>query len=325
MSFIKKYSPQYLKNTVYNKDFIDFINALIDIDSLNIVLIGLQGYGKSLIIKCILNKYYGLNTKITNQVMFIDNLKEEGITFFRNEIKNFCQMSSSILNRKKTIVIDDIDILHDKNQQILRSLIDTYSHNVNFICSSSTTNKIINNLQSRLNIINVPNITSKELGCILNQVCLNENIHITESAKRFLINICDNSINLLYTNLEKISLYISSYKKDEMTVDCNMVNTVCSKMCLNNFYNFTKEWFVNKNVKEAYSLISSIYLNGYSLMDIYENYFNYVKLTTLLDERKKMIILPMLCKYITCAQETDDSCVELYIFTNELIHHIYEE
>ena len=325
MSFIKKYSPKYLNNTVYNKEFIDFIDALVEIDTLNIVLVGCQGHGKSCIIKCILNKYYGLETKLKNQIMYIDNLKEEGITFFRNEIKNFCQMSSSVINRKKTVVIDDIDILHDKNQQILRSLIDTYSHNVNFICSSSSTNKIINNLQSRLNIINIPAITTKELALILHNVCVEEDILLSEASKRLLINICDNSINLLYTNLEKIKLYISSFKHDNINVDCNIVNTVCSKMCLNNFYNFTSEWFVNRNVDEAFSLISSIYLSGYSLMDIYENYFYYIKLTTLLDERKKMKILPLLCKYITSAQETDDSCVELFIFTNDLIHHIYEE
>ena len=325
MSFIQKYTPTTLEKTIYNGEFIDFLNTLIEIDDINIILLGKQGQGKSTVISCILNKYYGCGYQDNNEIMYIDNLKEEGITFFRNEIKNFCQMSTSSFGKKKTVVIDDLDMLHEKNQQILRSLIDTYSHNVNFICSSASTNKIINNIQSRLNIIKIPEVTNKELHIILERVSEEQELKFNTSSKRLLINICDNSINLLYTNLEKLKLYVMSFGEEVITIDCNLVNKVCSKMCLNDFYMFTKLWYKEGDITQAFNLIANIYKKGYSLMDIYENYFNYLKLTSVIGPTKKMFVLPLLCKYITCAQETNDSIVELFIFTNDLGRSVSDE
>ena len=65
--------------------------------------------------------------------MFINNLKEQGIQYFRNEMKTFCQSHSSIHGKKKLVIIDDIDTINEQSQQVFRNYIDKYKHNIHFI------------------------------------------------------------------------------------------------------------------------------------------------------------------------------------------------
>jgi hypothetical protein len=54
-------------------------------------------------------------------------------------------------------------------------------------------------------------------------------------------------------------------------------------------------------------------------MDILDNYFLFVKTTTLLTENEKYKIIPYLCKYITIFHNIHEDEIELALFTNNLI------
>ena len=49
----------------------------------------------------------------------------------------------TIKNKKKIVVLDDIDIINEQSQQVFRNCIDKFSHNVHFISSCSNTQKVI--------------------------------------------------------------------------------------------------------------------------------------------------------------------------------------
>lgn len=40
-------------------------------------------------------------TRREDNILYINNLKEQGINYYRNDVKTFCQISSSIKNKKK--------------------------------------------------------------------------------------------------------------------------------------------------------------------------------------------------------------------------------
>ena len=65
--------------------------------------------------------------------MYLNNSKDQGIHFYRNEVKTFCQTCSLIPNKKKFVVIDDIDYINEQSQQAFRNIIDKYNHNIHFI------------------------------------------------------------------------------------------------------------------------------------------------------------------------------------------------
>ena len=134
LSLIYKYQPKYLKNCISDNNILHLINTLINLDNLNILLVGDSGTGKTTIINAIINEYYD-NKIDKNNILFINSLKEQGISYYRNEVKNFCQTTSVIRGKKKIIVLDDIDTINEQSQQVFRNCIDKYSHNVHFLCS----------------------------------------------------------------------------------------------------------------------------------------------------------------------------------------------
>ena len=312
-SFIKKYRPTKFEDMVYNDDFKQIISGLIEMDYLNVLFIGCQGCGKTTLIECILSNYYK-HEPYSHNVLAINGLKEQGINYFRQNIKTFCQTTSDINRKKKTVLLDDIELINEPSQQIIRSCIDKYSHNVNFIASCNNINKIIDSLQSRLNILKLNSIQSNHLKTILNHVVNEEQITIDKQSRMFLINISDNSIKVLLNNLEKLKLL------DEDIIDYKLVKKVCSHICFDNFKRYTKEWYGNKNLKGAIQEVLNLFHLGYSLVDIFENYFLYVKYCNDIENSIKFKILPFICKYTTIFQTIHENEMELYLFTYDLIN-----
>ena len=70
---------------------------------------------------------------------------------------------------------------------------------------------------------------------------------------------------------------------------------------------------------DAVKLIYSIYDNGYSVMDILDNLFAFIKKTELLTEDQKYQFVKLICKYITMFHEVHEDEIELALFTNNLV------
>jgi hypothetical protein len=69
----------------------------------------------------------------------------------------------------------------------------------------------------------------------------------------------------------------------------------------------------------AINIIYSIYDKGYSVMDILDNYFLFIKTTAILTEDEKYMIVPLICKYITIFHNIHEDEIEVAVFTNNLI------
>ena len=69
----------------------------------------------------------------------------------------------------------------------------------------------------------------------------------------------------------------------------------------------------------SFKLIYSIYDLGYSVIDILDNYFLFIKLTKILNENEKFLIIKLLCKYITIFYNIHEDEIELSLFTNNLL------
>jgi DNA polymerase III delta prime subunit len=122
-----------------NAEIKKYIKLLIEIDNIHILLTGNKCSGKTTMIQAIRNYYGKDHTSIRNDILFINNLKSR-IVFYRNELKTFCQSYSSMV-KKKTVVIDDMDIVPEYVQHIIRNYIDKYKNNVNFIMSCNNQNE----------------------------------------------------------------------------------------------------------------------------------------------------------------------------------------
>ena len=165
-----KYEPKMLKDFDHDKKTLDFIKAMIEINNLNMLLHGSSGTGKTVLLNAIVNEYYNGAVNKDN-ILYINNLNEQGISYYRNEMKIFCQSSSLIKNKKKIILIDDLDTINDQGQQVFRSILDKYSNNVHCIASCSNMLKVIDSIQSRMNIIKIMPLQTDKLSNIIKHIC----------------------------------------------------------------------------------------------------------------------------------------------------------
>ena len=65
-----------------------------------------------------------------------------------------------------------------------------------------------------------------------------------------------------------------------------------------------------------------MYDKGYSVMDILDNFFLFVKITNKLTETQKYAIVPIICKYIAIFNNIHEDEIELSLFTNNVVANI---
>lgn len=308
--FIYKYRPKTLEDFEINPKLIELINQLIASDILNILLIGNQGCGKTTLINCIIKKYYG-DLYDSNNILIINSLKEQGITYYKTEVKTFCQTMSSIPNKKKIIILDDIDNINEQGQQVFKNCIDKYSKNVNFIASCCNIQKVIDSYQSKQIIIKINPLEKCYLKSFIQKICKKEDIRLDTKAEEFLIVLSNNSIQTAISYLEKFKL-LNSY----------ITYTIAVNACTNiSFTEFTE--YINlcktNNLSGAIELITTIYNNGFSVLDILDNLFIFIKITECVVEKDKYEIIKLICNYIIVFYNIHEEEIELIMFTNNLI------
>ena len=242
-------------------------------------------------------------------------MKEQGINYYRNNLKTFCQTKCSNPLKKKFIILDDIDYINEQSQQVFRNCMDKYSHNVHFLISCTNIQKVIDNIQSRSIIIKLNKVSNKALNLFSYKIEENEKIVIHGNAKKFLFNICENSFQKLLIFLEKFKLY-----NKEITL--NIAKQLCCNINYLDLQNFTNCWFKEKNYKKSIKIIFKIYDKGYSVLDILDNYFSFIKITDILNEEQKYNTIKFICNYIAVFYKIHENKVELAFFTNNLIKKI---
>jgi len=316
--FLNKYQPFFFKDFETVPEMLDILNTLISMNNLNVLFIGDIGSGKTAFLNSVIREYYnGLEpSQYSDNILHINSLKDQGINYYRNDVKTFCQTCSYIKGKKKIIVLDDIDFINEQSQQVFRNCIDKYSHNVHFISSCSNSQKVIESLQSRLIIIKIKPLQRVNLVKIMRKITHLEQITITDDAEDFILNVCNNTAKILINYLEKFKLL-----NEPITLE--LATNVCSNISLSTFEDYT-QLLKDGKLGVAIHLLYSIYDKGYSVMDILDNYFIFVKITKMLSETQKYNIIPFICKYITVFHNIHEDEIELALFSNNL-HQVINE
>jgi replication factor C subunit 2/4 len=316
-TFISKYKPFRIEDFQASDEFLSILRALFTMDDLNILFVGDANSGKTSFLYAIIREYYGIANESPlpeNNIMFINNLKEQGINFFRTEMKTFCRSHSSIYGKKKMIVIDDMDSINEQSQQVFRNYIDKYKRNVNFIFACSNTQKIIESIQSRVHILYIKSLNEFQIRIIMDRIIKNESININYDAKEYILKISDSAIRNVINNLEKVYIY-SLDKTDNVSIE--KCRQLCSNISLQQFEAYIQS-FATRDITKPIQILYNIHDYGYSVIDILNYFFVFIKVTDLLDESIKYKIIPIICKYITIFNKIHENVIELALFTNEI-------
>lgn len=312
--FILKYKPYFLKDFGMDTHMFGALQTLLEMDDLNLLLYGNTSSGKTTLLEALIREYYSLNKHESfpeNNILYINNLKEQGISYYRNEMKTFCQSRSVIPGKKKMIVIDDIDNVNEQSQQVFRNYIDRYKKNINFISVCTNMQKVIESIQSRVHIMCVNPLNKPQIKKYMEFILEKEKMEMNEECKDYLLSICNHSVRNMMNYLEKICILAET----QITIE------LCKQVCSNiSFQHFEKYIYAlkNKQLYEAIRIFYDIFEYGYSVIDILDFFFIFVKTTNELDEIVKYKLIPHICKYITIFHNIHEDEVELALFTNSI-------
>ena len=313
-SFLIKYRPYSIKDFKLNESMEKALYSFLEMDDLNILLYGNSNCGKTILLDAIVREYYNLTPDSVfpeHNILSINNLKEQGIQYYRNEMKSFCQSRSIIHGKKKMIVIDDLDYVNEQSQQVFRSYMDKYRENVHFIAVCTNMQKVIESIQSRMHIIQLHCLTIHSICEQMDSIIQIEKMVVPDDCKEYLLSICNNSVRTIINHIEK--LYILN-----QPITLELCKLVCSNISFKHFDDYLNH-IRDKNLIEAIHILYDLFNSGYSVIDILDYFFHFMKNTERLDENTKYRIIPFLCKYITVFHNVHEDVIELALFTNTLI------
>jgi DNA polymerase III delta subunit len=161
----------------------------------------------------------------------------------------------------------------------------------------------------------IKSISINFLQKIFNKIKKTEQLVITKKAEKFILNVCNNSIRLLVNYMEKFKLL-------QLKITEKMAKEICTNISFYEFEKYTNAWFIEKDLPKAIKILFSIFNKGYSVMDILDSYFLFVKTTDIMDENSKYKLIKYICKYISIFHTVHEAEIELALFTNELNKNI---
>ena len=345
-SFIVKYQPQCVSQfQQLTPKLKTIISSLISIDNLNLLISGEPGVGKTAIISAIIREYYG-DQYNDNNILVLNSLKEQGIQYYRNDLKVFSQTSSAVKGKRKIIMLDDIDMINDQSQQVFRNCIDKHRRSVHFIMTCTNIQKVINSIQSRTIIIEIPaptthtlfriakHIISREPSIQKNMIrCCNsrycplaqdpclEGLQLQEESSlnmscplEYIISLSNNTIRTFINYIEKLYIFDKPFTM-------NIAKSMYTNISFAELEKYTAH-IANGELSDAIGVFYALHDHGYSVIDIIETYFSFLKNTRQVNEKQKYKLVSLLCKYITVFHNIHEDEIELALFTNNAIREI---
>ena len=289
------------------------LRTLIDIESMHVMLVGGPGTGKTILCNLILKQYYGKCVDMAN-VLYINSVKEQGVQYYRTEVRIFCQTTSTVPGKKKTIVLDDMDVISEQGQQVFLTGLDNYGHIVNYIVTCRCQQNLIESIHSRLICIQLASFTESYLHELLRNVAEKEGVRMTPEAESMAVARCNFSVRTLINYVEKFKLL-----KEEVTSEVVMQ---CCGTIQESYLGKLMGLILKKNLREALKVVHRIADDGYAVMDILDAFFVYLKLYPDIEDEIKYKITKIISKYICVFNQIHEHSVELLFFVNELIEVI---
>jgi DNA polymerase III delta prime subunit len=311
--FVLKYKPYFINEFGLNRHMEGVLKLLLEIDDLNILFYGNTSSGKTILLDAMIREYYHLakdDPFPSENILYINNLKEQGVSYYRTEMKTFCQSKSIIRGKKKLVVIDDLDNVNEQSQQVFRNYMDRYKGNIHFISVCTNMQKVIESVQSRLHIMKLYPLTDNQIREHMNRIIEQEKIYIEDDSREYLLYICNHSIRMIVNYLEKLVI-----------LDQPITIALCKQVCLNiSIQQFEQYIFAlrNRQLEVAINIFYDLFYSGYSVIDILDLFFTFIKTKNDLDEMTKYKIIPSLCKYITIFHNVHEDVIELALFTNSI-------
>lgn len=141
----EKYSPNNIKEYIFqNEEVENFVKSLLEEGDLpNMIVAGIQGSGKTTLVRILLNE---LNVD-PQDIKTFNASSVNGIDNIRDNVEPFCRLFPN--GKFKVVVLEEADGLSTAAQKALRNLMDKSAESVRFVFTCNYPHKIIPPIHSR--------------------------------------------------------------------------------------------------------------------------------------------------------------------------------
>ena len=111
--------------------------------------------------------------------------------------------------------------------------------------------------------------------------------------------------------------YLEKFKLLDYKITLDVAINTCTNIGFQTFEDYTYK-IKNHQLYDAISVFYELHDNGYSVLDILDSYFMFIKITTLYSENEKYKIIPVICKFISVFHDIHENEIELALFSNNI-------
>jgi len=307
-TFLEKYSPTTIDSLPYESKFTTILRNFIDINLLQLILVSDNTFSKNIVINSIINTMHIAK----RDILFLSNFKDQGVSNIRSEIKLFSQIAKTNSNAKRMLIIEDIESYSDNIQKLFINNIDKWSKNINVIITCNNLYNMNESLTSRLLPITIPVVTKSTISTLIQNICEKENIRLSKDNIDLIITLSENNLLSVFHILQKCALLQETVSLDEeiIKISCTIINIEKIK----GYFNLVK----SKKINEGYNYLLEIVENGYSVIDILNELYLFVKITNILNEEEKYKCFKIISAYIVNFITVHEEELELLILTHDL-------
>ena len=285
----------------------NYISKLVD-HNLKLLLVGENETGKTSLIKKIRNY---ISTRSNIKILTIKNYNDVSISYFRNEVRQFCQINKNI---KKIIIIDDIDYIKESSQHILCCLMNKYE-NIQYILSCKNVRKVNDNIINKCISIRLNILNKEQLLLLLEQFAIKYNLKMCNQSKLYIVDNCDMCPLLIKNNLKCLFIYDSN-----ITID--IVKEICTKNQDTNYKKYF-ELLRQHKITEARGVLIDINNACISLIDMFDILYNYVKkCNNIFNDTEKFNIIKIISSYKIILNIHHEKEIELNFITSDIYYEL---
>ena len=301
----EKYTPQMFEELCIADDILQDIKMHIAANEpLRIILHGGIDTGKSTLARIMLRYIYKTQEERDKYSLIISGLEELYIrTDIQQKLNSFCRFQFNQTAYKKTLIIDDMDILSDHNQHIVKHLMENYTH-IHCIFTCKNKHYVIPCVVKRLNCIQTRIYDKQKIYNLSIRLKDDLELHLKENEIENIIKKCKSSLCLLFLYFEKLR-YMKPYR---------CIDSVISENVL---HQFTEAW-KSKNLKKSICILEKIEDKGYYAIDVLQVYYEYI-LYCDMNETLRLNVIQLIGLYIANFYSIHSEFIELYFFVYDLI------
>ena len=204
LPLIEKYMPKNIASIILPDNIRTKITKCIDRKTIeNTILAGQNGVGKTLLMNIVSRTILGHH--FSKACYQLDTINNRGLKDLSVILPEFCDNYVPDFTGKKLILIDKVDNLTKKAQNLVANIIDDYEDRISFIMTCDNFKKVSTAIIEKCYFLSLTPIHPLKIQKRLEAICIREEIYHTDDALKLISNICNGDIRAAINLLDNIN------------------------------------------------------------------------------------------------------------------------